>query len=464
MFKNLKKFFKNQSDSPDSAQLDFGQAQGARPKVKTDERSIVRFGFLTLVVGFGGFLLWAALAPLDEGVPGSGIVSVDSKRKTVQHLKGGIVSRIEVKEGAHVKAGDVLIRLNDTDIKAQLDIVTGRYYTFKAVLSRLLAERDGKSAFQFSKDLLDAAAVDPRAAEAMRAQTQFFQARRSALTSELGSMDEAIIGLQEQIRGLQSVESGKKTQISLLEKELNSMRELANEGFVPRNKLLELERILADISGTRGSDLAQIARAQSSINEMRLRKIQRQQDFRKEVEHEMAEAQREAGSYEDQVKALTEEFERTLVKAPTDGHVVGLEAHTVGGVIRPGDRIMDIVPEGDVLVIESQLPVNLIDKVKVGQLANIHLQIILGGGLQPTIEGRVAQVSADRLTDQRTGNPYYLARIEITPNGEAEIRKHHIQAQPGMQADIVIVTGERTVLEYLMKPLMSRITSGMKEL
>lgn len=196
---------------------------------------------------------------------------------------------------------------------------------------------------------------------------------------------------------------------------------------------------------------------------MKLRKLQRIQDFRKEVETHMSEVQKEVGSQSDRLTALTEEFERAVIKAPTDGAVVGLEANTVGGVIRPGDRIMDIVPEGDVLVVEAQLPVNLIDKVSVGQLANLHLQIVLEGGAQPSIEGRVTQVSADRLTDPRSGMPYYSARIQITENGEAELRRHKIKTQPGMQVDVVIITGARTVLQYLLKPLMSRINSGMKE-
>lgn len=439
-------------------------AQQSATKVATDARPVVRFGMLTLLIGFGGFLIWSALAPLDEGVPGTGIVSVDSKRKTIQHLKGGIVDKLEVREGDKVKAGDVLLRLNDTDVKSQLDIVRGRYFTFKATEARLLAERAGIKAIDFGADLLEAGKRDPRAEEAMRAQTQLFNARRQALVSELGTMDESIIGMQEQISGLQSIESGKQTQISLLEKELKSMRELADEGFVPRNKLLELERVLADLSGTRGSDLAQIARAKAAISEIKLRKLQRIGDFRKELEKEMAEAQREVGSQLDQLNALSEEVARTVVKAPTDGYVVALEAHTVGGVIRSGERIMDIVPEGDRLIVEAQLPVNLIDKVHVGQLANMHLQIVLAGGAQPSIEGKLIQVSADRLTDPRSGMPYYSARIEITPKGEATLVKNKIIPQAGMQADVVVVTGERTVLQYLMRPLISRLNQGMKEL
>src|SRR6185369_12134654 len=183
----------------------------AAGRVETDERPIVRFGMLTLFIGFGGFLLWAGLAPLDEGVPGTGVVSVDSKRKTIQHLKGGIVETIEVREGARVKSGDVLLRLNDKEIKAQLDITRGQYWAVKATESRLLAERDGRSNVVFSPEMVEASKRDPRAVEAMRSQNQLFTARRSALLSELGTMDESIAGLHEQIRGLQSLEVGKQT-------------------------------------------------------------------------------------------------------------------------------------------------------------------------------------------------------------------------------------------------------------
>lgn len=461
----IKKLLNNATDGKEIIDVELIKPtpEQTNSQVNTDEKPIVRFGMLTLIIGFGGFLLWSAIAPLDEGVPGTGIISVDTKRKTIQHLRGGLVESIAVREGDRVKAGDVLLRLNDTDIKAQLDITRGQYAVVKATEARLLAERDGKATVTFSPALLEAAKTDRRTAEAISAQGQLFAARKSALSSELGTVDESIVGLNQQIIGLQSIEAGKKKQIDLILKEANSYRSLVEEGFVPRNKLYELERVLADLSGTRGGDLAQIARAQASINEMKLRKLQRIQDFRKEVETQMSDVQKEVGNQSDRLTALTEEFERSVIKAPTDGTVVGMEAHTVGGVIRPGDRIMDIVPEGDVLIVEAQLPVNLIDKVRVGQLATMHLQIVLSGGAQPAIEGRVAQISADRLTEPRTGNPYYSARIQITENGEAELLRHKIQAQPGMQVDVVIVTGARTVLQYLLKPLMSRVNAGMKE-
>jgi len=463
MFKRVSQFFKSKVLAETDEVLVEG-ARSALSKVDTDERPIVKFGMMTLAIGFGGFLLWAALAPLDEGVPGVGVVSVDTKRKTVQHLHGGVVEEILVREGARVKAGDILVRLNSTDVKAQLDIAQSQLYLAAAMEARLRAERANQDKMTFPDALQASAQTDPRAKDAIDAQSQLFSARRAALKSELATMDQMVAGLNNQITGLRSLEAGKKRQIELLEKELTSYRGLAEEGFVPRNKLYEQERVLADISGTRGSDIAQIARAEAAINETRLRQLQRQQDYRKEVESQMSDVQRELNTRTDQLRALEEQYARTDIKAPADGYVVAMEAHTVGGVVRPGDRIMDIVPEDDVLVVEAQLPVNLIDKVRVGQLANMHLQIVLSGGAQPVIEGEVVQISADRLTDQRTGAPYYSARIHITAKGAAEVARHKIHVQPGMQADVVVITGARTLLQYLMRPLMSRITSGMTEL
>ncbi|MCE1170949.1 MAG: HlyD family efflux transporter periplasmic adaptor subunit, partial [Azovibrio sp.] len=197
--------------------------------------------------------------------------------------------------------------------------------------------------------------------------------------------------------------------------------------------------------------------------EVKLRKLQRAQDFRKEVETQLSDVQREVNSLADKLTALKEEFERTEIKAPIAGFVVGMDVTTIGGVIRAGDRIMDIVPEGDVLVVEAQLPVNLINNIQVGQLATMHFQIVTSGGAMPAIEGKLVRVSADRLTDPKTGAPYYSARLEITKNGEAELRKFKIIPQPGMQADVVVLTGERTVLKYLLQPLLSRLAFGMKE-
>lgn len=433
------------------------------PKIDTDEHRVIRFGMLILGLGFGGFLLWAALAPLDEGVPAIGVVGVDSKRKTVQHLRGGIIKEILVREGDKVKQNDVLIRLNETEIKAQFDITSAQYAQMQATEARLIAERDELPQIAYPKELQGMAKTNERVAETIEAQSRLFTTRRAVLASEINATNESIRGLNDQIRGLQSIEKGKRTQIDLLNKELTSYRSLAEEGFVPRNRLYDLERVVADLSGTMGSDIAQIARARTAISELNLRKLQRQQDFRREVESSLADTQREVVSLRDKLTALADEYERTEIRAPISGYVVGMGVTTVGGVIRGGDRLLDIVPEGDILVIETQIPINLINKVHVGQLATIHFQIVLSGGASPAIEGKLMQVSADRLVDPHTGHPYYSARIGITPKGEEEMRKYKITPQPGMQTDVVILTGERTFLQYLIRPLFNRLALGMKE-
>lgn len=462
MFAKIKNLMASLRSSEEPTEIDENPV-GQLPVVETDERKVVRFGYLTLALGFGGFMLWAGLAPLDEGVPGVGVISVDTKRKVIQHLRGGIVDTIKVRDGQKVKAGDVLLTLVDTDTRAQLDITAGEYWQMLAMQARLLAERDSLPVPLFPQELTVAAASDPRAKEALDAQRQLFAARRSALSSELGALEETIIGLQQQIKGVQSIQEGKKTQIELIEKELSSLRGLVDEGFVPRNKLYELERVLAELRGSYGEALAAVSRAQAAISETRLRKSQRVQDYRKEVEGQLADVQRNVGSTGEKKKALEEELERTVIKSPTDGAVVGLEVHTIGGVVRPGDRIMDIVPEGDLLVVDARLPINLIDKVQVGQLADMHINIVMPGGAHPVIEGRLTKVSADRLTDPRTGELYYAAIVEITPNGEKELRKYKVTPQPGMPTDVVIKTGERTLLNYLTKPLLSRMNFGFRE-
>lgn len=433
------------------------------PPLQTDTRPALRFGMIALVIGVGGFFLWSSLAPLDEGVPATGTVVVESKRKTVQHLRGGIIEEIKVREGDTVKAGDVLLRLNDTESRAQLDIAYAQLWSAWATYSRLIAEHRQQERLAFPGDLYKHQ-DDPRAREAMQLQTQLFQTRRATLTSEIGILEENIKGLQEQVNGLESVQAGKKRQIELISEELNAFRGLAKEGFVPQVKVLELERLLADLTGSRGDDLANISRTRNAIAETKLRILQRRQAFMQEVETQLSDVQKEVASLKDRIKALEDEVIRAVVRAPTEGQVVGLEIHTLGGVIRGGDRIMDIVPQTDQLVIEAQVLPHLIDKVLIGMPADIRLSTITASTTTPVIEGTLITISADRLTDQRSGQPYYLGRIEVTKEGLLELARHHVQLQPGMPADVIFKSGERTLLDYLVRPLMNRIAGSMKEI
>lgn len=431
--------------------------------VARETRKTIRLGAWVFWLGLGAFLLWACFAPLDSGVPGNGVVIVGSKRKTIQHLHGGIVQEIAVHEGDLVPAGAVLVRLNDTDVKAQHDIVQQQYAQMLAMQSRLQAERDKAKQITFPVELQEMGEQVPQIAETMRAQTSLFEARRSALMGEFKTMDSMIQGLQSNIRGLNSIQGGKSAQLSALNKELAAYRELAAEGFAPRSKVHDLERAVADVSGTRGNDAAQVARMQAGISELQLKKLQRELDQNKEVGLQLAEVQKEVAVQHDRYKSALEAYERATIRSPIEGHVVGLNVATIGGVIRSGEHIMDIVPQGDKLVIEAQFPVNLINTVKVGSLVTVNFQILLGGGKSPAIEGKLVQLSADRMTDPRTGFPYYQGRIEITPKGEEELRANNIVPQPGMQAAVIVRTGERTLMQYLIDPLVTRLSTGLRE-
>ncbi len=431
------------------------------PDLRTDSHRPARWGMIALVLGFGGFVAWAAFAPLDEGVPAPGVVSVESKRKAVQHLRGGIVRKIHVQEGSRVRAGDVLISLDDVEARSQLDIVQAQWWSALAQEARLLAEQSGAASVRFPPEL--ATSADARAQEAMRIQQELFHTRRNALMSKTRIMQENLKGLKEQITGLEALQAGKQRQIELLEHDLRAMRELAQEGFLPQVRLTEIERALAELTGSRANDLANIARAKNAIAEIELRMVAIRQEFQQEVQQRLSEVQKEVENLRDRLVALREEVARTTLRAPVSGRVVGLNVFTVGGVIQPGQTLMEIVPEDESLLIEVHIPTNLIERVHPGLAADIRFATVQGA-LLPPIAGRLVMVSADRLLDPQSGMPYFLGRVQVTPEGLDTLRRTQHAIHPGMPADVVIKTGERTLLQYLISPLTTRIASALKEI
>lgn len=426
--------------------------------LKSNPLPVMRVGLLVVLIGFVGFLAWAALAPLDAGVTASGMVAVESKRKTIQHLNGGIVQDILVKDGDRVKKGQVLLRLERTQIEAQRLITRTQLVGAKAVQARLLAERTGAEAPSFDDPIL-APKDDPLVREAITTQMALFKTRRKAIDGQLSILDTAIRGLQQQIEGLQALEKGKAEQIRLLQDELDSLRTLFEKGYVPRNRIFELERAIADISSRRSSDLSDIGRAQSTLNELRLRKLQLEQEFHKEVETQLADVQREAAILGERLMALDDELSRVEIRSPADGIVVGLSVHTIGGVIRAGEPILDLVPEGDPLIIEARIMPHLIERVAIGLPTLVRFVAL--DKLNPVVQGEVTSVSADILTDKGTGQPYYAARITVPQ--EELLKLNYERINPGMPVDVVIKTGERSMLEYLLRPLLSHMFMALRE-
>lgn len=322
--------------------------------LKTNTRPIILIALLGLLIGFGGFLTWAVLAPLDEGVVASGEVTVVSNKKTIQHQYGGTIQEILVKEGSQVKQGQVLIRLNDAQPRANLANIRGEYYTALVLEARLLAERSKADAIKLPGEVLSMK-DQPQIAEQIRTQQELFNARRGALQSEINILNENIDGMREYVRRLEELQRSRAKQMDLLSGEMISLRQLSDEGYYPRTKILETERLLAELSGRRSEDLGNIARAKKSMSEYKLTIVRREQEFMQDVETKLSEVQTKLAALKDQYAASLDVLEKTEIKAPEDGTVVGLVVHTTGGVIMPGNPVMNIVPANEELIVEAKV-------------------------------------------------------------------------------------------------------------
>ena len=427
----------------------------------SDAGRAARIGLWTLGLGFGGFLLWAALAPLDEGVPSPAAVSIDTKRKAVQHLSGGIVKQMLVKEGQLVQEGQILVQLDEAVARANYESVRQRYLGLRAMQGRLLAEQAGARGIAFHPDL-KAAASDPLIQSQIVTQQQLFQSRQAALRAELEGIEESVRGQQAMLQAYEGVLVNRRSQLSLLQEELKHTRELVAEGYAPRNRQLELERSVADAQASITDLIGNSIRAQRAIGELRQRALGRQQEYRKEVETQLTDATREVQSDAEKLTAVKADLERTEIKSPASGQVVGLAIQTVGGVVQPGQKLMDVVPADEPLLLEARIPPHLIDKLRAGLPTDVRFSAFAHSP-QLVVAGEVQSVSSDLLTEQQGGTmvSYYLARVRVTPEGMKALGRH--QLQPGMPAEVIIRTGERSLLTYLLHPLTKRLAASMKE-
>jgi len=429
--------------------------------VHTDPAAYARLGWIIVVVAVVGSLVWATFAPLDKGAPLSGFVAKESNRKAIQHLTGGIVEDILVKDGQLVKKGQVLVRMNGVNVKAQRDITLAQFFNSRSISARLLAERDNLDSISFPADLKPYK-NDPRVVEAMAVQSQLFSARKEALRSELAAMDNALTGIKAQMAGQEATRDSKKEQMALLKEQLDNMRDLAKDGYVPRARLLELERTYAQTSGALAEDIGNIGRAKGQIAELNMKRLQRLAEFQRDVRAQLAEAQKDGDAAAARMEADAYAVENIDVKAPVDGVVMGVNVFTRGGVVQPGFRMMDIVPSEDALIVEGQLPINLVDKVHPG----LKVELIFSAFNQsktPHIPGEVTLVSADRFTDEHNGMPYYKVSARVTPEGMKMMQKEKLEVRPGMPVELFVKTGERTMMNYLLKPVMDRAGTALRE-
>jgi epimerase transport system membrane fusion protein len=431
----------------------------ASEKLPTSDKGYRRLGFGILLIALGGFVLWSVTASLAIAVVAPGSVSIESFKRTVQHLEGGIVRELLVEDGDKVQAGDTLLVLSDTQARSQLEIARSQYLINRAMEARLLAEQEGAEMMVIPEDIKDA--DNPRVQQVIAVQQSLFTARRQSLISTLESLDEQIIQMQEQIDGLEQRISVNTQRISSLRSEAEDFRSLYREGLGDNQRLRELERQVLQYEGDNAEFRANIAQLRSQISENRMQKEIQQQEFQKEVGEQLREAQAQIAQAEEQIVSLSDQVERTVITAPVSGTVVGRQVHTVGAVIRGGDTIMDVVPSDDGFVVEARIPTRDIDNIYMGQFAEIRFSAF-NQRLTDVIDGEVIHVSADSFEDEATGQQYYRARVRVTEEGYTQMNEH-MQLLSGMPAEVMIRTGERTFASYIAKPITDMLARALRE-
>lgn len=457
---NPKMSEKNKSDVVDVHQAE--TSAEAVLRASADTLGITRKALWILGLGFGGFLLWAALAPLDEGVPTQGTVVIDTKRKPIQHLQGGLVKEVLVHEGEMVQEGQVLVRMDEAMTRANYESARQRYLGLNAMLSRLRAEQQGAAAIIFAKDVLLAAATDPYVAQQVSNQKQLFETRRQGLQADLQSLQESMEGVTAQRDAIRLVLVQRQAQLGLLSEELTNMRELVLEGYVPRNRQLELQRMQAESQASIADLKGNLVRSERTMAELSQRIVSRRSDYKKEVGSQLADIARELQADAERFSAESDNMRRVEIRSPTYGQVMGLTIQAAGTVVQSGQRLMDIVPNDQALILEARIQPHLIDKVKTGLVTDVRFNTFAHSP-QLVVAGKVLSVSGDLISDPQ--NPkfpaYYLARIQVTPEGMKSLGRREMQ--PGMPAEVVIRTGERTMLKYILSPLLKRFAGAMKE-
>jgi HlyD family secretion protein len=408
------------------------------------------------VLGLGG---WAATAQISGALIAQGSIVVDSNVKKVQHPTGGVVGELFVRDGDHVKAGDILLRLDETVTRANLATVTKGLTELYARKARLAAERDGADSVAVPPELAGYL-NDPDVKDALASERKLFELRRQDRLGQKQQLRERITQLQQQITGLAAQQDAKDKGIALVEQELQGVRDLWQKNLAQLSRLTSLEREEAQLQGERGQLVAQVAEAKGKIAEIQLQIIQVDEDLSSDVAKELRDIDSKIGEFVERKVTAEDQLKRTDIRAPQDGIVFQSTANTVGGVINAGDPIMLIVPESDNLMVEVKVDPKDIDQVQFGQPVVLRFTSF-NVRTTPELNGTVSRIAADTTTDQRTGQSYYLVRISMTAD---EVKRlGDVKLTPGMPVEAFIETGERTMLSYLVKPLRDQLMRAFRE-
>jgi HlyD family type I secretion membrane fusion protein len=424
----------------------------AKQSPSASARGTVLGGLALLVAVFGLGGWWAFSTPLESAAVAPAVLTVESKRKSIQHLEGGIVCELLVRDGDLVERGDILIRLDATRAQAQLAIVRAQLDLGQATEARLMAERYGIDTPELPERLA-ARRDDATVAGIIAGQANIQLARREALTGESDILRQRIEQFREEISGLAALHRAVEQQIRSLRAELDDLRELMDRGYVTRTRVLALQRDIERLEGERASHLAGRAQAELGISEAELSILQLEQSFQQDVEAELAEVRAQNFEMLERIVAAEDVLRRIELLAPVSGTVVGLGVHGPGAVIEPARTLMEIVPSDDPLIVEARVPPMFIESVEVGQRTSVRL-ITIEQGRTPVVYGRLEMISADRITPAR-GTDYYRARILIEHDALSGIDSDLLYA--GMPAEVLIHSGERTPLDIALKPITDSI-------
>lgn len=419
-----------------------------------------RIGSIAIAVILGGGILWSSFAPIAGAVIAPGVIIVTGQNKTVQHLEGGIIERILVQEGQAVEQGQTIVRMSETAARSNLERVSAQYDALRAMEARYLAERDSSLAISFPADLL-ARKQEPAVAAILAGQEREFETRRQSLDSQISVLESQIAASSEQVTGLEAQREAAERQMALVNEELEDMRSLLAQGLAQKSRVLALDRAGAELLGNKGQFIAQIAQTRQAIAETKFRILSSRQAWMEKTISELRDLQIQLADLNERIKAARDIATRIEVRAPVAGTLVKLHQYTEGGVIGPGQPIADILPVG-AFDIEARILPQDINRVHNGTETRMRFPA-LRERTTPTLHGFVSFISPDRLTDQRTGEAYFLARVKVAEDLAEDEKQAVTKLLPGMPVEVYVETGERTFFQYLLSPLSDVVGRAFRE-
>ncbi|MEX2642199.1 MAG: HlyD family type I secretion periplasmic adaptor subunit [Acetobacterales bacterium] len=443
-------------DSVDSDPVTFDTDAESREALETGIRGPILVGILIILLGIGGVVLWSAFAEVSSATIASGVVAPTGGRKTIQHLEGGIVRDILVENGDRVRAGQVLIRLDKTRALATVDVLESRYSTALAQEARLIAERDGLKEVPYPERI----SRRPDGARIIDAQDRVFLARRESIEGQIGILRQRIQEVHREIGGVQAERDAAYSQFQIIQEEIDGVRPLVEQGYARKPRLLALERGSAEIEGRVGRLTADIARAEQQIQEAELSIRQLSTEQLNQVVDEFRGVQQELSELNERLRAAQDVLDRHDIQAPMGGTVTGLLYQTSGAVIPAGGTVLEIVPDGEDMVVLARIRPEDIDNVRVGLPVRFRLTA-LSRRTSPTFHGKVAYLSPDQIVDPQNNRAYFDARVAIDPDSVRQAGPD--QLRPGTPAEVEIITGDRTVMDYVLTPFTRALQRGLRE-